>query len=110
MLGENFRIKMTFEEFPYLEEIIREMCKRVGANFDDIIFKDKENLWFHKYEWIEEEQKDFENWLVDFFRANKGAREELMETPSKDKKIIEGTVRMFILNYGWKLKNKNGKE
>ena len=44
-----------------LKEILTEMCRRVGADYDKIDFK-KEG-WFRDYTWTEEEQEDFHQWL-----------------------------------------------
>ena len=84
----------------YLKKVLKEMCKRVGADYDKIDFKKDD--WFSKYEWTEKEQDNFEGWLVGYLQRNKKAREKMMNIPAKafSKKIAVN----FIFAYGWKLK------
>ena len=86
----------------HLEIILKEMCKRVGANYNDIDFKDKE--WYTRHEWLEEEQEDFHKWLVDYLYNNTEARKEILRYPRKNKKLINKAVTWFLFDYGWKLK------
>ena len=84
----------------YLVIILKEMCKRVGADYEDIYFS-KEG-WFSKYEWTEKEYDDFKDWLVNYLYKNNEARKAIMEYPCKPKKRIKKVVDMFGLCYGWK--------
>ena len=86
---------------PALQEIMREMCRRVGADPEEINFK--EPYWFHKYTWTSKEEEDFINWLTDRLAQNKEWREELLEIPTKNRKLLKQAARMFALNYGWKI-------
>jgi len=87
----------------HLKVILEEMCKRVGANYNEIDFFDKEDPFYMKYEWSVEEQDDFADWLCNYMMDSKEARFELMAYHRKDKKTIREFVNMFILNFGWKL-------
>lgn len=91
-----------FKDKPHLKAIIKEMCKRVKAQFSKIDFKKKN--WFMKYEWTEEKQEDFKNWLKNYLKNNSEARREIMEHPTSNNKIIERTINEFCLNYCWKTK------
>ena len=85
-----------------LEEIIKKQCEIVGANYSKINFKKKN--WFWDYEWTNEQQNEFIEWLTDYMKDNKEARNDLMQRPSSVKKILERFAREFVFNYGWKTK------
>lgn len=91
----------NFKENPYLEEILREMCLRVGANFDKLDFKSSD--WFTKYSWTEDEEEDFKLWLNQYFYDNAEAREEIMPRVAKDIEVIDMANSEFLLRFGWKL-------
>ncbi|MFA5174710.1 MAG: hypothetical protein WC438_06010 [Candidatus Pacearchaeota archaeon] len=84
-----------------LKIVLQKMCETVGAVYKDIDFKKTD--WFLDYEWTEEQEKNFKNWFVNRLIKNKYARKELIGC-SKNKKICEKFVDMFIFNYGWKRK------
>lgn len=86
----------------HVKKILKEMCKRVNANFDKFNFKTKD--WFMKHEWSEEECDKFKEWLIIYLNENKEARTEIMNIPLKNKIRIEKTAGMFILNYAWRTK------
>ena len=89
----------------HLTIVLKEMCKRVGADFDSIDFKSDDTkgseLWFHLYEWNLKEEYDFNRWFYKYLSSNTEAREELMEQPSKNARILDGFVNMFVFTYGW---------
>jgi len=92
---------MVKSKYPELDKILKEMCKRVGANFKEIDFKGPD--WYTQYSWTEEEQEDFQNWMIDYLYNNVKARNEIMEHPVKNKQIITKLVGWFTLDFGWKL-------
>ena len=98
-------MKAKINEKPYLDKILKEMCKRVKAKFDDINFKQKD--WFMKYQWTENEQEEFKQWFINYLKENKEARREIMAHPSANEKSIEKVANWFILDYGWKIGGKN---
>lgn len=83
----------------YLKIILKEMCKRVGADYDKIDFKSKG--WFRKYSWREKDEEDFKQWLIEFLNKNKKAKQELMRLHSH-KSFYEKFANQFLFNYGWK--------
>ena len=93
-----------------LEFIIKEMFKRVGADYDSADLEDPD--WFRKHTWTKEEQEQFSLWLKQYLKNNKEAREELMKVPTANKRHIDKFVNMFVFNYGWMLKedDTNGEE
>ena len=98
--GNEITLKKKFSK--HLVIILKEMCKRVGADYNKVYFH-KEG-WFSKYTWTEEEYNDFLKWLVDYLYKSNDARKELMEYNYKTKKHIKKAVDMFGLCYGWKFK------
>lgn len=89
----------------YLEVIFKKQCKMVGADFDKIDFK-KTN-WYWDYEWTEEKQEKFKQWLIGYVKKNNEAKRWLMSIPSNNKKFLENFANEWISQYGWKQKNEN---
>ncbi len=94
--------KNKFKDFPYLKRIMKEMCKRVGADFNKMNFKKQD--WFLEYSWTKENEEKFKKWLMNFLYKNRKAREEILEFPSKNKNKLKNAINMFLFSYGWKLK------
>lgn len=91
----------------HLRVILKEMCKRVGAKFEEINFK-KQN-WFMKFSWTEKEQNEFIDWLTNYLYQNSEARKEVMKFPVKDKKRCKEVAIQFVSFYGWKTKTRRNK-
>ena len=90
------------EEFvKHISVILTEMCKRVDVDYKAIDFNKKS--WFWKHSWRQEEQDSFVEWLAEYLRNNKDARNVIMKHPSKKKKETVETARSFVWNYGWKI-------
>jgi len=87
----------------YLTEVFTKMCSIVGADYDSIDFS--ADGWYSKYEWTDEQEKEFEKWMIEFLYTNNEARRELFGC-RKVKKAIKPWVGMFLLSYGWKTKFK----
>ena len=85
----------------YLTEILIEMCRRVGTTMDQVDWDD--DGWYRSHEWSEEDQKDFENWLVDYWYNNAKARRS-MTTCRKHKGNLRMAASEFTFIYGWKFK------
>jgi hypothetical protein len=73
------------------DECLMEMCRRVGVDYTKVDTEDPE--WFTRHTWTAVEQDDFKVWLVKKLRANKVL-----------KKTATETADLFILNWGWKVK------
>ena len=82
----------------HIKIILNKMCDVVGAKNIDF----KEEGWFFKHEWTEEQEKEFSKWMQDYLYENKEARDEMMRIPIKNKKIIEKFADQFLGNYGWR--------
>jgi len=84
----------------HLVIILKEMCRRVGVDYDKVYFH--KDGWWRTKEWTEEEYNKFKKWLVDYLYKSNDARKEIMEYNYKTKKQIKKVVDMFGLQYGWK--------
>lgn len=63
----------------YLTDIFKEMCKRVGADYDEMDFsKDK---WYEDYTWTEREKEKFIAWFAKYLQCS-GPRRELCKYSS----------------------------
>ena len=82
--------------------ILKEMCRRVGATYEDIDFE-KEG-WFREYEWTENEEEDFKKWLVNYLYNSTKARRELTTIGHKNKKWCQTFADFWSFNYCWKYK------
>lgn len=88
---------------PELEPILREMCRRVGADYDSIDFVD--SSWYLGHAWTEEEANEFIKWLGEYFYQNTRARQALFRIPRKTKKRCMDAAKEFEFRYGWKIKD-----
>ena len=93
-------MKENFRET--LKTILTEMCQRVGADYATIDFQDEK--WYHRYEWTQDEDIDFQKWLVDYLYNNTKARNEVMSVPIKRKSHLKKFANWFTFMYGWKYK------
>jgi len=89
-----------------LEYVLREMCRRVGARYEGIDFSDP--TWFYKYEWTQEEEEDFANWLTKELISNPQLRNDLMKYPTSQRRYLRRFAEVFTANYGWRLKEGGG--
>lgn len=82
-----------------LIEVLKEMCKRVGADYNSIDFKAER--WFMEYTWTPEQQKDFEKWLVNYLYTSAKRRREFCSVNLKAKKYLRKVATAFTFNHGW---------
>ena len=87
----------------HLEIILREMCTRVGADFDTTDFKRPE--WYWEHEWSKEDETEFSDWLRDYLYDNLEARRELLNHTTKNKKHAADAAAEFVWMYGWKVRS-----
>ena len=86
----------------YMQEILCEMYKRVGADFNEIELKDN---WFENYTWTEKQENDFIKWLADYLRTHQGARmgpERVSEFEmyASDHRSLLNLAKSIVFNYG----------
>jgi hypothetical protein len=83
-----------------LQEILRELCRRVGADPEALDYGPKETIeeeWFSLYSWTEEDEQNFMKWLEAYVYKN--ARK--MGIP-KNKTYVKRCVAWFSL-YTWNM-------
>lgn len=83
---------------PHTSIILKEMFARVGANIEGFDFS-KEN-WYWDYEWTEEEEKAFIDWVADYLVKNKLAH----KGSYRGKKYNLHQAEKIVHNYGWRLR------
>jgi hypothetical protein len=83
----------------YLQEILKEMCKRVGADFKKIDVK--KDRWYTEYSWTEAEEKEFKKWMVNYLKTNKKALNELYGRNRVTTAWAKSATEWFLFNYGW---------
>jgi len=79
------------------------MCSYVNVEYDDIDFN--EDNWYWLYEWTQEEERDFIEWLSNEVKTNNTVRKEiscLPYRPSKSKSKLY--AEHFNMMFGWKTK------
>ncbi len=84
----------------HITMILKKQCKMVGADFDKIDFK--KNDWYWSYEWTENKQEKFRQWIMSYMKKNPEARYDLMSIPSSNPRFIEKLANEIIFQYGWK--------
>ena len=92
-------------EFPETKKIMEEMCRRVGAKWEDVDPTEKD--WYKKHSWTSEEQEDFIEWMVDYLYKSCPARKEVLTVNGcykVPKKRIRKAIIWFVLDYGWTIK------
>ena len=82
--------------------ILKEMCSRVNADYDKVPFGDEEMLYFDRYEWNDEQQKEFKIWLANYLYTNTKARKEIMSISHKNKKRCQNAAEIFNSWHGWR--------
>ena len=83
------------------------MFKRVGKELpkDPKYFTKKD--WYLDNCWTAQEEDAFKDWLIDYLKKNREARQNLMNIPSTNKRFLEGFADAFLLNYGWRSGERN---
>jgi hypothetical protein len=102
-MNNKSKIKDIEIQSPYLSNVLKVMCDFIGAPYS-IIDDNQMDAWYTKYKWTSETENIFKTWMTNYLFNNKGARQEIMARPIKNKKIIKNVVNSFILNYGWAYK------
>lgn len=78
-------------------ELLPEMFKRVGLKNSDINDLTKVPQWFTTQKWTIEQEQDFTNWVARRLRSK-------LNMPVKQ---AEREAKMFLLNFGWSLEDRD---
>lgn len=65
----------------------------------------KQPEWFMKATWTQAEQVKFGAWLAKYLYEHTEAQKELFTFARKSKKLQSERAAMFVMSYGWRLKN-----
>jgi len=97
---------MTKDDMPEpLIIILKEMCDRVGADFEKVKFY-KDN-WFWEYGWTGEEARDFKEWFKNYLKEDREASDLFLGFfNSRNERYLNRLANTFLLQYGWKLRKK----
>ena len=75
-------------------EILSEMCRRVGIDYQ--IFDFKQLGWFRTHSWTEKEQEDFRVWLGKYLEKKKYCHGK-----KRGQNMGYYEAGKLILSYGW---------
>ena len=86
----------------YVREILCEMYKTIGVDFDEIRL---EPNWFENYAWTEKQQNEFIEWLAGYLKAHQGARmgpERVCEFEiyASNRRSLLEMAKSIVFNYG----------
>lgn len=86
----------------YLTDTLKEMCRRVEVDYDDVDFTKDD--WYLDHSWTENEQNQFIEWFAQNLR-NMGPRRELCKYPTlvRTKPQRIKFARNFVFQFGWKI-------
>lgn len=71
------------------EDLLNKMFEMVGETYTPEYVK--EEGWFLKHTWTQEQESEFINWAAKYFRAKK-----------TNIQSIPKFINHFVFNYGWK--------
>lgn len=66
--------------------------------------------WWNRHEWDDNQRLLFSEWMVEFLRSDRAARQELMIIPVKNEQVVRRVVTEFIARYGWRDKQTKRRE
>jgi site-specific DNA-adenine methylase len=95
--------------------IFKKMCECVGADFDSIDFSDDGEYdpetrtyvrkpWYHQYEWTEEQEQEFKEWLMEELKKRKV--QKALGCLGGHKTYRTLVANFFLLQWGWKTEEK----
>jgi len=86
----------------YLTDILTEMCRRVGVEYDDVDFSEDE--WYLKHSWKQKDKDMFIEWFAKYLR-NMGPRRELCQYPSlvRTKEERVKFAEKLVDQFSWKI-------
>lgn len=86
----------------HLEVILKKMCEFVEVDFDSVDFSKQD--WADSHEWSYEKEKEFQEWLYEYFVANKDcvlAISDFRANQEISTKELKQLVLEFTVLYGW---------
>jgi len=86
----------------HLENIFAVMCRVIEVDYNTI--DRTKDRWYSEYEWSEDVEDKFKEWMIDYIHKIPEAQRELYDKAYMRRSDCELAVSMFLLNYGWKTK------
>ena len=83
-----------------LQIVVKEMCRRVGANPEELDFgrkEDPKDEWYHKFTWTPQEQEEFIEWVLDYLYHNYKAR-KAFGVIGKSKRACKRSIQLLPLS------------
>lgn len=94
---------MKYDNMPEtFKTVLKQMSTTIGVDPNTINFDSPD--WMRKHTWSEEKQEDFIEWMVTYLKSNTKARNEILNHPTTNEKLIRKACAEFVFNYGWSLK------
>ena len=82
-----------------MEEIFRELYKRVGSDFNIEMLETRN---FEDFSWTAKDQLEFADWLIDKMNHDEMLHYEVCDHLKCSKQLQIGSVAgEFLLSYGW---------
>ena len=86
-----------------LQYVLKKMCEVVNCDYETFDFRKDD--WFLDYEWDENQEKEFIDWLEKEFENNKSLKVLVKYISSlRNKKGRKKLAKEFTYQYGWKYK------
>ena len=82
------------------DKILEKQCNMVGVNYKHFfaLFLEGKVMpkeWYLKHSWTEKQEKEFEEWLIEYLKKIKSGW---------SKSLLVKYVSWWILDYGWTIK------
>ena len=86
---------------PGIQHVLRQQCRMVSV-WDPTAIDYKADRWYMAHDWTEEQELRFVDWLCHDLMQHAWLRNDLMESPRRDKRHCHATAEEFLFNYGWR--------
>ena len=88
--------------------IFRKMFQMVSLEYNPKILE--HDGWWNMAEWEDGEYLLFSDWMIEYLRDSREAREEMMVVPVKNTDILRRVVSEFLSRNGWRIKKTKRRE
>jgi FKBP-type peptidyl-prolyl cis-trans isomerase (trigger factor) len=92
----------------HLRIILQKMFENTSIEYSDEYVQS--DNWYLNYQWTEEQEQEFINWLANYLSENADAREELLYSKVKSKKMCGLAAKQFVTFFGWTMDLKKEKQ
>jgi len=92
----------------HLRIILQKMFENTSIEYSDEYVQS--DNWYLDYQWTKEQEQEFINWLANYLSENADAREELLYSKVKSKKMCGLAAKQFVTFFGWTMDLKKEKQ